>query len=87
MQKNIKKEKREAKENNSGGFHAEIDASGRGLSLSVAGVYSIMDFSEEKVILKVKRGRITVLGGELEIAVYENKTVEITGKITGVNFI
>ena len=28
MQKNIKKEKREAKENNSGGLHAEIDASG-----------------------------------------------------------
>ena len=87
MQKNIKKEEREAKEKVSGGFHAEIDRSGRGLSLSVAGVYSILDFSEESVILRVKRGRITVLGKELEIAVYENKTVEISGKITGVNFL
>ncbi len=87
MQKNIKNVKPEAKEKLPANFHIEIDRSKDGLSLSVAGVYSIVDFSEENVILRVKKGRVLVSGTGLSIAVYENKTVEISGRITEVKFV
>ena len=84
MQKKIKKD---TKEKVATGFHIEIDRSGNGLSASVAGVYSIVDFSSENVVLRVKKGRVKIVGSTLELAVYENKIVEISGKISEVSFL
>ena len=69
------------------GFHIEVDRVGNGLSASIMGVVSIIDFSETVAILKMRRGKIKVSGSELSVAVYENKTVEILGRICAVEFL
>ena len=53
----------------------------------MCGVLSILDFSTELAILKIRRGRIRVRGGGLSIAVYENRTVEIFGKVEALEFL
>ena len=87
MPKTNKNENNESKEKISGGFHIEIDRYKSGLSLTVAGVYSIVEFCEERVILRVKKGRVRISGTVLSVAVYENKIVEISGMITEVGFL
>lgn len=86
MQENEKKEKR-TDGTNTGGFHIEADRISDGISVSVCGVLSILDFSTELAILKIRRGRIRVRGGGLSIAVYENRTVEIFGKVEALEFL
>ena len=68
-------------------FHIEADRVGDGISVSVSGVISILDFSEEAAVLKLRRGRMKISGGGLAVAVYENKIVEISGKISGMEFL
>ncbi len=87
MQKYEKKSQREPKEKMPADFHIEADRCKEGISMSVAGVNSIVDFSEERVLLRVKKGRVEVHGASLSVTVYENKIIEITGKISGVSFL
>ena len=69
------------------GFHIEADRVFDGVALSVSAVSSVIDFSENRAELRSGRSRIAVYGKELTIAVYENGTVEIIGKISGVSFL
>ena len=68
-------------------FHIEADGFLNDVSVSVSNVISIVDFSEEVALLKLKRGKIKIVGRELCIAVYENKTVEISGVVRAVEFL
>ena len=68
-------------------FHIEADRVASGVSVSVMGVLAITDFCESCAIMKMRRGKIKVLGAELSVAVYENKTVEIYGKVSAVEFL
>jgi len=67
-------------------FHIEADKSPRGISVCVNGVFAILDFTDELALLKLRRGKIKISGHSLEISVFENKTVEICGKISGMEF-
>lgn len=67
-------------------FHLEANRSRRGLSLLVGGIIGISDFSDESVMLMSHSGRVTVLGRRLSICVYENNTVEISGRVEDINF-
>ncbi len=67
-------------------FHLEANRSRRGMSLLVGGIIGISDFSDESVILMSHTGRVSVLGRRLSICVYENNTVEISGRVEDIRF-
>ena len=62
-------------------FHVEIDKTRTGYGVVSSGVIRIREVSENKISLKCKEGVVSVLGRRLSISLYENKTVEISGKI------
>ena len=68
-------------------FHMEADKLPWGVSVSIMGVLSIVDFNESSAIMKMRRGKIKVIGSSLSVAVYENRTVEICGKVSSVEFL
>ena len=85
------KRKREKKEVGSvtsalSAFHMEADRTGRGMSLILCGIIGISDFSESEILLLSHGGRIIVTGKRLHISVYENNSVEIVGRVEGINF-
>ena len=68
-------------------FHIEADRLPSGVSVSIMGVLSIVDFNETAAIMKMRRGKIRITGTGLSVAVYENRTVEIYGKVGAVEFL
>lgn len=67
-------------------FHIELDKVARGMSLLVCGVLGISEFSEKFVALTVKGMTVKISGVNLSMTVYESKTVEIVGKIEGLEY-
>ena len=67
-------------------FHIEIDKCMRGVSLLASGVFKINSFSEEQVCLSVRGLDILACGEGLCMTVYENKTVEIVGRIRKIEY-
>ena len=68
-------------------FHLEADRSTRGMTITISGVIGVSSFSDCEIILKTHSGRIKITGARLDIRVYESGTVEICGKVCGVEFI
>jgi len=68
------------------GFHLEADRSSKGLSVVLSGIIGISDFSDSFIHLKGHGGRISVYGKKLFISVFENGSVEIVGRVEGINF-
>ena len=87
MRKNRNKTANEYNAVSARGFHIEADRVSDGISVSVFGVIAIPDFCEESATLKLRRGRVKIDGTGLSVSVYENKTVEISGKICRVEFL
>lgn len=69
------------------GFHIEADRLMSGISVSVSSVSSIIDFTTESAVLKMKKGKIRISGECLTLTIYENKIVEISGKVGNIEFI
>lgn len=69
------------------GFHIEADRVGSDVSVSVGGVISILDFSDKGAVLKVRGGKIKIVGSFLSVSVYENNIAEICGKVGVIEFI
>ena len=67
-------------------FHIELNRSVRGISLLASGIIGISDFSEECAVLLSHGGRIIVVGRRLSISIYENKTVEVSGRVEDIKF-
>ena len=68
-------------------FHIDLDRCARGIAATVSGARCVVDFNESECLLKVKGGRVRIFGKELNISVFENDTLEISGRIGGVEFI
>ena len=68
-------------------FHLEADKLASTVSVSMSGVISIVDFNENSAVMKMRRGKIKVTGSGLSVSVYENRTVEIYGKVEAVEFL
>ncbi len=45
------------------------------------GVEKILDISKEKVILKIKKGEVLILGSNLKLSRYFDKDLVLSGKI------
>lgn len=69
------------------GFHVEIDRTASNLSVSVCGVISILDFTDSAALLKVRGRKIKIVGSMLNVAVYENRVAEVSGRVSGVEFL
>lgn len=67
-------------------FHLEADRCTRGMSLLIGGIIGISDFTDECAVLMSHSGRITVLGKRISICIYENKTVEVSGRVEDIRF-
>ena len=68
-------------------FHIAVDRAAEGFLLSVCGVGGVSEFSDECVLLELSFSRLKINGAGLDLTVYEQSTVEITGKITSVEFL
>ena len=68
-------------------FHLEADRVLSGISVSISSVMSVMDFTKESVLLKLRRGKLRISGTALTISVYENRIVEISGKVERIEFV
>ena len=83
-----KKDKKEINRAEAGGnLHIEIDKIYGGISVLVSNVFSILDFNDTTALLKLKKGRVRVCGCGLSVSVYENRTVEICGKLEEILFV
>ena len=65
-------------------LEAELIGRGGVSSFSVSGVVCIGELSEEAVLLVCHGGRLRVTGERLDLVVFENRSAEIRGKISGV---
>lgn len=68
-------------------FHCEIDGGKAGAFVILSGINSIRDFSDSEVLLRATGFFVKISGKSLALAVYENKTVEISGKIFGLELV
>ena len=68
-------------------FHIDIDKAHRGLSLSCSGVKGISELSDVGILIKLSFAELKIVGKGLSISVFEDKCVEIIGKISEVCFI
>ena len=50
----------------------------------VGGVVSLMDFSVDKIVVRVKCGLIEIVGKELVIGRFDENEITVVGKICGV---
>ena len=67
-------------------FHLEAKRSVRGMSLLLAGIIGIRDFSEERIELMSHGGRVIIGGKRLYANVYENNNIEVLGKVEEIVF-
>ncbi|MBO5879990.1 MAG: YabP/YqfC family sporulation protein [Clostridia bacterium] len=65
-------------------FRVEINKQGRIFSLICSGVSGISEFSEKNVTLKLPGFSLLIFGEGLFVTVFEQKSVEICGKISEV---
>ena len=68
-------------------FRCEYDGGRGGMSAILYGIISIKDFSGEEVFMRAAGFFIKISGAGLTLSVYENKSVEIFGKILNMELI
>ena len=80
-------ERREEKKKTPSAYHIELDNFLKYSSVSISGVSAVLEVAEDSVILKLSRGKIKVRGCGLDMNVYENASVEISGRIFGIELL
>ena len=67
-------------------FRLEAVRHKRGSALIVSGIVSITDFTSELIVLKGHGVILKVSGKRLDMTVFENNSLEITGRVEGIGF-
>ena len=67
-------------------FHIEAERAPSGMLFRIGGIIGIADYSSERVSLKSHGGRIILSGRRLSVSIYEDRTVEIVGRVEEVGF-
>ena len=65
-------------------FAIEMRKGRRGGVLSVSHVVAVSDFKEDRIELVSKGGRMTVTGEALTLSLFDERSVEIYGRIKGI---
>ena len=68
-------------------FHLEADKFVGKFTVSVSGVDVVEEFTDTKVIFKIGKAPVKIIGEKLHITVFENNTIEIGGLIRGIEFV
>lgn len=66
------------------GFRTEIFLN---KNLTTEGCLGVMDYRDDYIKIKVKKGYIVFTGNCLNITYFENKTISISGKINNIEFL
>lgn len=67
-------------------FHIEIDRIPGGVAVLVSGARAIRELTETTALLRIKGGFVRLVGRAISLTVYENKTVEVIGGVTNIEF-
>jgi hypothetical protein len=67
-------------------FCLEATREGRNIAANILGVVCITEYNNEQILLKTHGGKIRLVGEDLFLKVYEDKTVEIRGKVKEIGF-
>ena len=65
-------------------FHVEIDRVQGGVAVLISGVRAIRELTDTTALFRIKGGFLRVNGHSIAVTVYENKTVEVIGGVTGI---
>ncbi len=65
-------------------FHVEIDRIQSGVAVLVSGVRAIRELTDTTALLRLKGGFMRINGSGISVTVYENKTVEVIGGVSGI---
>lgn len=68
-------------------FYLSCEKALGGLSLLVGGIIGVSELDDGRTELLSHSGRVIVSGRGLKLTVFENKSVEINGRIEGINFV
>lgn len=67
-------------------YRIEADVKGNKLRVAVIGIIGVKEFSQNRINVITKRESLILCGHGLEMSVFENKTVQISGEITEISF-
>ena len=67
-------------------FHMEMDGGRSGASARISGVRHIEEYTAERLVLQISGGRLRLLGTGLSLSVFENRSIEVGGRISEVGF-
>ncbi len=67
-------------------FRLEADGRGRYLTVTFVGVLSVKAFSSDEITLATKRESFILTGKTLEMTLFENKTVTVSGILEYIKF-
>ena len=84
MKKNADKNTKPTKK--SPHLHMELESGVMGMSLFACGVREIQEYSEAMLSMKIMGGCMHIKGQGLCLSIFENKTVEVHGRILEVSF-
>jgi len=68
-------------------FRLEGERSASGMSIIFGGVVGVNRLSDESVEMKSHGARVHLSGRRLRVTLYENRSVEISGRIESIEFI
>ena len=68
-------------------FHMELEKRGKGAVILVTGIVSVDTLTKEEALLVTHSGRLLVVGEGLLIVTFEDRTVELSGRIEEVKLL
>ena len=88
MQEKLKNRKNPLKSllNAGATFHIEIDKSDSGVRILISGVKRIKELNEKTISIRASGLSLKISGERLSLSLYEDKTVEISGKLEVIEF-
>ena len=67
-------------------FFLEAARSPRGMIITIGGIVGINNYTDECVSLKSHGCKLNIAGKHLCVSIFENKNIEISGKVMDISF-
>ena len=81
-----KNQKNNAPPHTPSAFHVEIDRVPGGVAVLLSGARAIRELTDTTALFRLKGGYMRVRGSNVSVTVYENKTVEVIGGVSCIEF-